>query len=273
MRSRKLRFGAAAIAVAVVLMAGCAPRVAHKDLAEDQVGLAALREENVKKVVYGSEVQGFVSTYPLFAEVLNNEILNDLNGYVGRYNVYAREKLRYTETGLSEVDPYLLRASKSSATVRVGIRLLNYIGLRLKGLDDIGAVSRDSKEVFYDMTPEELSLAVQKVRDLKGRLSNAQKRELAKDIVALAADMEVVGEAASQAKGILVEGENLKAMLTSSSYAAELQARDPAKAKLLPEIVSNVNGTLAALRAARDDGEAIVRNARVWKIYLADAMQ
>lgn len=259
--------------LAFAMVVGCAPRVAHKELSEDQVGLAALREENVRKVCFGSEIQGYVSSYPLFAEVLNTEVLGDLGGFVGRYNVYAREKLTFPETGLSDLDPFLVRATKVAATVRVGTRLLNFVGLRLKNLPAPEKASKEANEVYYAMTPEELSLAVQKVRDSKGMLNRKQMRQLALDIVALAADAEVVAEAASQAKGLLLEGENLKAMLTSSAYAAELQARDSKKAALLPEILSNLNGSLAALRAASGDGEAIARNARAWKIYLADAMQ
>lgn len=254
-------------------LAGCAPRVAHKDLSEEQVGLAVLQEDGVRKVVFGSQIQGYVSSYPIFAEVVNNEVLKDLGGYVGAYNVYAREPLKFTETGLGEVDPFLLRAAKASATVRVGTRLMNYIGLRLKNLDHPEKASKSDQEVYFSMTPEELSLSVQHVRDLKGTLSHEAKRSLAKDIVALAADMEAIKAATEQSKGLLVEGENLKAMLTSSSYAAELQSKDGGRAKLLPEIVSNVNGAIAGLRAAGVDGEAISRNARAWEIYLADAMQ
>lgn len=261
------------VALAVVAVTSCAPRVAHKDLNEDQVGLSALREENVRSVVFGAEVQDFVARYPLFAEVLNTEILRDMGGFTDRYNVYAREKLSYPETGLQEVDPFLVRATKTTATVRVGTRLMNYIGLRLKNLTDMSKASKDEKSVYYAMTPEELSMAVQHIRDAKGTLSSEQKRELAKDIVALAADMEVVAEASRLAGGLLVEGENLKALLDTKSFHSELQGKDAGKAKLLPEIKSNLNGTLAALRAAQNDGEAIARNARVWKIYLADAMQ
>lgn len=254
-------------------LVGCAPRVAHKDLAEDQVGLAVLQEDGVRKVVFGPQIQGYVSQYPIFAEVVNNEILKDLGGYVGAYNVYAREPLQYTETGLKEVDPFLLRAAKVSATVRVGTRLMNYIGLRLKNLDHLECATKADTEVYYSMTPEELSLSVQHVRDLKGTLSPEAKRALAKDIVALAADMEAITAAAQAAKGLLVEGENLKGMLTSSAYAAELQSQDAGRSKLLPEIVSNVNGAIAGVRSAGVDGESIARNARAWEIYLADALQ
>jgi hypothetical protein len=261
------------ILLSAVGAVGCAPRVSHKELSEDQVGLVALKADNVRKVALGSEIQSYVSTYPIFAEVLNTEVLKDTGGFVDRYNVYAREKLTFAETGLAEVDPFLLRAARVTATVRVGTRLLNYIGLRLKSLDAPSKASKESQEVYYAMTPEELSLAVQRVRDSKGMLNREQRRELGKDIVALAANIEVVAEAAAQARGLVTEGENLKSMLSSTSYAAELQSKDAAKAKLLPEVISNLNGTLGALKSASSDGEAIARNARVWKIYLADAMQ
>lgn len=273
MSTRKYLVSCLSACLLVGSLAGCAPRVAHKDLSEDQVGLAVLQEEGVRNVVFGSQIQGYVSSYPIFAEVINNEILKDLGGYVGAYNVYAREPLTFTETGLGEVDPFLLRAAKVSATVRVGTRLMNYIGLRLKNLDHPEKASRADKEVYYSMTPEELSMSVQHVRDLKGTLSLDAKRALARDIVALAADMEAIKSATEQAKGMLVEGQNLKAMLTSASYAAELKSKDAGRAKLLPEVLSNLNGALAGVRAASVDGESIARNARAWEIYLADAMQ
>ncbi|MBI6546200.1 MAG: hypothetical protein HY692_05365 [Cyanobacteria bacterium NC_groundwater_1444_Ag_S-0.65um_54_12] len=251
----------------------CVRVVAHKELSEVEVGLAVLQEDRVRRLIFGPEIQGYVATYPLFAEVINTEIVSDLGGYLDRYNVHASERLTYPETGLSEVDPFLLRATKVTATVRVGIRLMNYVGLRLQQLAAMNSVAKNSKEILYTMTPEELSLSVQRVRNAKGMLNAEQKREIAKDIVVLVADMEAVYEAAEQAKGLQLEGENLQRSLGSSAYAAELQNRDASRAKLLPEILSNLNGTLAGLRNAASDGEALVRNARMWKVTLADAMQ
>ena len=256
-----------------LLQGGCAPRVEHRQFSESQVGLAALKEQNVKQVIYGSLVQGYVSRYPIFAETINREILRDLGGYVDRYNVYARETLTYPKTGLVEVDPFLLRSAKAATSVRVATRLMNYVGVRLSHLDDLGRASRASREVYYAMTPEELSLAVKRVREQKGRLTREQQRELAKDIVALVAIGEVAESASGETKGLLVEGENLKTMLISASFRNELQGRSANHFQLLPEIESNLNGSLAGLRAASGDGLAIARNARAWSIYLADAMQ
>lgn len=262
---------AVSIGMAIALT-GCA-KVAHKEFSEEQVGLALLKEEAVRKVVFGEEVQSYVSRYPLFADVVNTEILRDLGGYVGKYNVYAREPITYAETGLTDIDPFLQRATRVSATVRVGTRLMNYIGKRLVNLNKMNDVSRSSDEIYFAMTPEEFSKAVESIREVKGRLSKEQKREIARDIVALASDMEAVGEAVGQAKGLQTEGENIKKLVGSSSYGAELQARDGGRAKLLPEIISNVNGAIAAVKTAETDGEALTRNARAWKIYLADALQ
>jgi hypothetical protein len=235
--------------------------------------LALFEADQVRRVVLGPDIQQFVSTYPIFAEVINTEILADTSGYLAAYDVYSRGKLTYSETGLSEVDPFLLRAARVSATIRVGTRLLNYIGSRLKTIEVSDKASLEAREVYYTMTPEDLSLAVDHVRELKGTLGREAKRALAKDIVALAADMTAIRAGVEQADSLVVEGDNLKRLLTSQSYAAELERRDSGKAKILPEIVSNVSGAIAGVRAASTDGKAITRNAKAWMVYLADALQ
>jgi hypothetical protein len=260
-------------AMVAITATGCASRVEHKEFSQDQVGLAALREENVRNVVFGAEVQGYVAKYAIFAETVNQYVLKDLGGYVDKYNVYAREPISYAETGLQELDSYMLRAAQVAATVRVGTRLMNFVGIRLGTLTDMNAASKEQQEVYYTITPEQISANVQKIRDVRGTLSPEQKREVAKDVIALAADMAAINEATQQVKGLLVEGENLKARLSSSSYQAELQAKDGGRAKLLPEILSNLNGTLAGLRTAELNGASVTRNAKIWKIFLIDAIQ
>jgi hypothetical protein len=257
---------------------GCASRVEHRDFQDEQVGLAALQDDNLKRVVLGEEIQGYVSRYALFAEVINTEVLKDLSGFTARYNVYAREPLTYPHTGLSELDTFLMQAHKAAGTVRVGVRLANYIGLRLANLEaapmeTASAVGLEQPEIYRTAPAEQVTQAIQALHERRGQLTMEQKRELARDVIVLAADMVAVGDAVTQARGLIVEGERLKSMVASSAYQSELRSRNAGQLELLPEIQSNLNGALAALKSAHADGLSLQRNARVWKLVLVDSMQ
>jgi hypothetical protein len=246
--------------------------VAHRELTADQVGLSALSESAVRSVVLGDTIQRYIGKYAVFADVVNQEILRDLGGYTERYNVYAHEPLKFTESGLSEVDAFLLRAARATATVRVGTRLMNYVGSRLSSPENPDLLSRERAEVYFTVTPEEISKTIQDLRGRKGRLSADEKREVARSIVALAADVAVVDESSRLASTMLQEGENLRMMLESKAFQESLKSRDSGRFNLLPEIKSNLLGSLAGLKRAAIDGEAIVRNSRLWQATLADTL-
>lgn len=258
--------------VAVLTGLGCAPSVQHRAFSEEQIGLAALQEEPLKQTLYGREIQGYVARYPVFAETVNQELAKDLRSYMERYNTFAVEPLRFMATDLAEVDAYALRAAKAVATVRVTLRLLNFIGLKLVDTKESPDRLLRAEEVRHTTVAEDFSREIARLREAKGTLSRERRIGLAKDVIAMSVGLNNVREVLSQCEPLLVEGGNVLASLRASAYKAELQKRDPGRAKLLPEIESNLVGLMGGLSRAKTDGEAMLRNGALWKLAIVDAI-
>jgi hypothetical protein len=252
--------------------AGCAPSVQHRAFTEEQVGLAALQEEPLKQTLYGPEIQGYVARYPIFAETVNQELARDLRGYLEKYNTVGVEPLRFMTTDLSEIDGYALRAAKAVATVRVTLRLLNYIGLKLVDTQEPPERLLRAQEVAHTTVAEAFSGEVARLREATGTLSRERRVALAKDVIAMSVGLNNVREVLSQCDPLVLEGENLLASIRSAAYKAELQKRDAGRAKLLPEIESNLTGLLGGLKRAKADGASLVRNGALWKLAIVNAI-
>jgi hypothetical protein len=267
------RVGRAALAAWLVSSAlACAPSVQHRALTEEQVGLAALQEEPLKQTLYGPEIQTYVAQYPIFAETVNQELARDLRGYLEKYNTVGVEPIRFMSTDLPEVDSYALRAAKAVATVRVTLRLLNYIGLKLVDTQQPPDRLLRAEAVAHTTVAEAFSREVERLRDAKGTLNRERRITLAKDVIAMAVGLNNVREVVAQCDPLVIEGGNILSSIRSSAYKAELQKRDAGRAKLLPEIESNLTGLLGGLKRAKTDGESILRNASLWKLAIVDAI-